>query len=526
MEPQSPGQSPPARPLKSFLAPGGAGLGLLLLVVVLFARAMTMGFNHDEQGYLVSGVLGHQALIYRDFGYNHMPYLPMLYGVLDRLFPISHHLLAGRLVVFVFAAVACVLMFVLGRRLSGRTGVGLAIAALFALNPFIYDTIGKAAKDYPGMAFALGGVYFLVRGFQSEKVGPWAPFLAGVSFACAAGFKLTYLPLAAAPFLVLAVSRRPAQALIQGVAPFLAGMVVGAGPLIALWLQAPEAFYFNNVTYHKLNTQWRVATRYPFAMTPLAKLEFFVYMLVRDASLATLAVALPAAGLAAWRWRAPGPVAGLLVTLTGASVVLALLPTPSFPHHFTIAVPYVLLGLAALYGALMPDRRRWGAAMMVVLVVVHLAQMTPRVAAVLARVGEPSGWTGMQIHGAAIALRDHLPEPSRRARLATLTPMFALEAGLPVYPELTTGPFFFRVGDLVPRETRDRFHMASAATVGALLDADPPGAILVGYEQGSPVTREPYLDEALERYAYRHGYEQVRLKGSRLVLLVRKQPKP
>jgi hypothetical protein len=86
-------------------------------------------------------------------------------------------------------------------------------------------------------------------------------------------------------------------------------------------------------------------------------------------------------------------------------------------------------------------------------------------------------------------------------KVATLSPLFAVEARLPIYPELATGPFLYRVGDLIPPEQRKRFVATSPRSVGALLAADPPGAIVVGVEGD--------LDDPLVEYASAPGYRKV-----------------
>ncbi len=40
------------------------------------------------------------------------------------------------------------------------------------------------------------------------------------------------------------------------------------------------------------------------------------------------------------------------------------------------------------------------------------------------------------------------------AKLATVSPVYAIESGLGIYPELSTGSFVLRIGDLLSEEQR------------------------------------------------------------------------
>jgi hypothetical protein len=97
--------------------------------------------------------------------------------------------------------------------------------------------------------------------------------------------------------------------------------------------------------------------------------------------------------------------------------------------------------------------------------------------------------------------------------IATLSPIFAIEANLPVYPQFSTGPFLFRVGDLLTAEQRKHFVGTSRATVAELLDSDPPAAILAGFEKE--------LDGPLIEYAHVNRYRLADVAGLNGQLYIR-----
>lgn len=64
----------------------------------------------------------------------------------------------------------------------------------------------------------------------------------------------------------------------------------------------------------------------------------------------------------------------------------------------------------------------------------------------------------------------------------TLSPLYALEAGRDIYPEFSTGPFQLQACNHLPVEKRGDFNCITPRELDQLLNADPPSAILVGFE--------------------------------------------
>jgi hypothetical protein len=94
---------------------------------------------------------------------------------------------------------------------------------------------------------------------------------------------------------------------------------------------------------------------------------------------------------------------------------------------------------------------------------------------------------------------------STDCKIATLSPLFVIESNLPIYSELSTGPFLYRVGDLLTPEQRNRFVGTSPKSIGYLFAEDPPAAILIGFEGA--------LDKPLVEYAIIHNYKKIDVIG-------------
>jgi hypothetical protein len=116
-------------------------------------------------------------------------------------------------------------------------------------------------------------------------------------------------------------------------------------------------------------------------------------------------------------------------------------------------------------------------------------------------------WTGLHVHDLSTRIRDALVREhlETNRRIATLAPLFVVESGMSIYRELSTGPFLYRIGDLLTEGQRAEFIATSPGSIGALLDGDPPVAIVVGLEGN--------LDEPLVEYAKRRNYQSVEVAG-------------
>jgi hypothetical protein len=175
-----------------------------------------------------------------------------------------------------------------------------------------------------------------------------------------------------------------------------------------------------------------------------------------------------------------------------------LIPTPIWRAYFSPFVISVVLFTAALYSELTPNVRRQAR---LALWVCALAIVAINIRADMGRIGatfEPDRWMGEEIHRRGQLLRSAVPQDARGRPVATLSPVYALEAGLPIYPELATGQFAFRIGGLLSSEEIRLYRTASTATLESLLDREPPSAVFIGFADGQ--------DSSLVEYARKRGF--------------------
>jgi hypothetical protein len=112
----------------------------------------------------------------------------------------------------------------------------------------------------------------------------------------------------------------------------------------------------------------------------------------------------------------------------------------------------------------------------------------------------PDTWRPVIYHEVGKQIRD-LVSHEGQGKILTLSPVFPLEAGLPIYPEFSGGPLLWRISGFVEPEMRASLGVISPEELETFLSKDPPAGILVGAEKS--------VEAPLNEYAQRYGYQLV-----------------
>ena len=484
-----------------------------------FAKTM-ISQNHNDHMYIgVSALIAHDKIPYKEFTFTQTPYLPLLYGNLYKLLGISsHYLLIGRLISFLFLNISAWTLFRLARRVTGNLFQSLCIGSLFLLNPTIVNPATEVSNYILPVALSFLGFDLFVRSIDGGKIRAFRMALSGALLAIAIGTKLTYVavvfPFIAAIFLCPLMNGRTEHSrgagIVRAMVPFAIGVFIGLLPLMFYYLAAPDSFVYNNWGYHMVNAQWRQMTGYAMPMSHISKLAYAGRMLFGFDNLLVISGVLLGFALSlrgnkgAKQWSTGVVLAFLLL---GAAVPTALAPTPSFPQYY--AVPVSALFLLLVYSSAQPAVKSayWQSVALSILVLVAMAYRGPELLAATLRLRYRDNWSGFRIHDVSMKIRDALMGGhfNSKGKVATLSTMYAVEANLPIYDELSSGPFFYRSGDLLTPEQRRRFVITSPGTIRDLLAEDPPSAIIVG--------NEGRLDEPLLEYAQDNNYREIQIDG-------------
>lgn len=519
----------------------------LFTAALTFNRAMLRELNHDENYFVASGkLLADQGLLpYRDFPYSHLPNLAFVYAL---IFKITDRLLfAARVFSVICANLLLWILFGLIYRLFSREQHWLpqplrfllaASGVLFlAANPLFSYTSGLAwSHDLPVLLLLLA---FLVctHGIGRNHPARWI-FASGFLAALAVGTRLTFL-FAVLPFYISfawAPSRLEsspgASAFRRWLAlalPFSAGIVIGLLPAIVLFALAPQKFVFWSMSFIQVNTLYHQISGDNERMNLLSKLAYFFLKLnAQPGNLLLLvstfffAITLPL--LAYWRDRKIDFASSLLMLVVIFLTIGGFVPTPSFDQYFYAPVPFAVVaifyGLASLRRAIpranpaknqthqtarfnLLHQENWF--ILLFIQVVLLANFySLGDYAKIGKLAQPSDWIPLQVHSIGTWITDMRLEAGK---VLTLAPIYPLEGGMQIYPQLATGPFVWRAAYLVPGEELEQYGGVSRKNLSAFLSQDPPAAILVRRE-GDVVAVD---DLPLAKYAQQNNYTQKEL---------------
>jgi hypothetical protein len=315
-------------------------------------------------------------------------------------------------------------------------------------------------------------------------------------------------PVAIAAFL-LPVQLGFGARLRRVVLPLAAGGIIGALPVLYYFATDPARFLALVVGFHTGPhiAYWAAQTGAAgdVAMSAAAKVKLFYLILATGANVVfAFAIAYMLVLLAsrdgvpdALRKLWSAPVLLVLGTFLPMSV-LSFAPTPSFPQYF---VPLLVCGallLPVLYARLDAQARLQARPVLIAASVVLVIVAMPRLTQHLGRLPHPEKWTASKVHQAGLAIADRLSDAGVSGKVATLAPVYPLEGGLAVYPELATGQFAYRIAEFADESILKHYRTTSPATIEALFEADPPAALLVGFE--------PELEAPMVRFAEQNGY--------------------
>jgi hypothetical protein len=163
--------------------------------------------------------------------------------------------------------------------------------------------------------------------------------------------------------------------------------------------------------------------------------------------------------------------------------------------------PFLMLGFFYAV-ALWPRRQRWAALAVVAGALVGVVATASAYAGGVEVLLRPDRWYPMKVHARGVRIADLAGD----GPVLTLAPIHALEGGLATYPQFITGPLAWRVAPLISATDRARFGLVTPGELAALLEEQPPRAVLTGLEED-----DVELEMASLAYAHAHNFVPVPL---------------
>ncbi|MCD2317010.1 hypothetical protein LQ954_12715 [Sphingomonas sp. IC-11] len=480
--------------------------GALLLVI---ARVLTFPLKRDEQFYIMGGVLFSPGM-YENFGFSHLPNLPLLFSIVFDALGTTHYVLVARLIIAVGWIAATLAAWRIGRDIAGSTSAAAIIMAALLFNPVFLDQTGMAAtNNFLPVPLILWGLWAFVRSVD-EGGQPKLAFLTGLLLATAAGMKANYAvviaPMGAAALLMPA--QLPwRQRLVRFALPMAVGAIIGLLPTLYFLAQDPASFFVHTVSFHRgpqLGFWSQISREAAPAITPRAKFIVASGVWLGGASLVLIAVLIYSAVQARLLRSRDGILATLLAMLFLAAAI-SFVPTPAFSQYYTLPIPFLLMVFAVTVRRMSVAERAlaapvfWSAAG-----AITLAGIPVTLPSLLDGV-RPQRWTGIAVHREAEKIAALVQGPGP---IATAGPLHVAEGGGSVYPQLALGPFVLRAMEFVPANERAYFrHPESRAAMDEVFRQARPAAVLTGFDAT--------LDPGLAAFAIKAGYRAVALPPRR-----------
>lgn len=479
-------------------------VAIVVFAAAILANSMTKEIGRDEQMYTTAGVLlSRGQMIYRDFSYpSQLPYHPLLLAALYRGLGTTHYLLVARLVsavsdILVLVLILLIYRSVFGARRSDGLLFGLAAATLYLFNPFVDYAAGYAWNhDVVILCVVLALWLLLTTDFQ-KRSRYWRIGVIGALLTFATCMRATTaLVEVAFPGAVFWLAGGSLRNRVQAIVPFGAAAVA-----VLLWpawviAQSPQAFLLNLVRIPSLYGRWL----HEIGMT-LGKTALTLNALLTPGYLILLALA---GGMvwAAWRCRAnldgqERRKAVITALLPLVFLVIAYIPPTMWLQYLAMPVPFITIALAYPLLALRRQESPHGIGRQVGMLALPAAALLSIVAypIVLSRTVfalVPEKWEPIRLHGMSRDMTGQVKEPRL---VLTLGPLYPLEGGCDIYPELSSGSIVYRIADRMTPQERQITHTVGPGTLDEMAKDRPPAAVIVGVEP----PRFRFLEEPLRR---------------------------
>ena len=471
-------------------------VGLSLAIV---ANSMTKPVGRDEQMYCTGGVLLAQGkMIYRDFSYPaQLPYHPLLYAALYKIFNTTHYLLVGRIVsilcdIGLLVCIVGIYRHIFGPfRLAGML-LGLVGAVLHVFNPLVDYANGFAWNhDVVILCVAVSLWLFVSVDFE-RKSRYWRIAAIGALLTLATCMRITTALVELLFFVMLLV--QPARSMkdrFKTILPFLISTAI-----VLIWpvwviAQAPRAFYLNLFWIPRLYGEWlhkigMVHDKLGLTLSSIAMPGYFVLIVIATYLCVTIACLRSRLKIS--------DVRNLLLTalLPFAFVVIALVPPTMWRQYLAVPVPFLIISFAYPLLNLRehankdnPSKHFTIASALVGVCGIVAIISYPLVLYRTTILADPESWVPIRLHNISDKIAQKTPESGP---VLTLAPLFALEGGCDIYTELSAGPIVYRIGDSLSPSDRQITHTVGPRMLPQLLEKVRPSAVILGVE---PAYEEP-----------------------------------
>jgi hypothetical protein len=362
----------------------------------------------------------------------------------------------------------------------------------------------------------------LIIGFEKRNYQKTFFILSGVFLAMSIGFKLYNIFLVPSFLLTLFIfpkDRSYKEKLTSGLIPFGSGFLLGMIPIIISFFQDIKAFMFNNFEYHLLNSRWMESIGFTEGMSWTNKLNYLKKLLIMPSNMAIilglLVVVFYIVSNSNKKQLPKSPFLFFLVVALISSLLI-LFQRPFWIQYFSFPIPFLVLCIASGYTLVSESRKKL---VMILLLLTALISVTTGSRILFSSIRyllNTNSWTTVKVFKTSTYLRRQIEQFNTKGpgKIATLSPIYALQAGLPIYNEFATSIFYYRVAHLVSPENQSRYGIIGYNRLNKFLSKNPPRAILL--ERGGLFR----LNSQFIQFAKNQNYKEVKLKYNHFILYV------
>ena len=439
---------------------------LAALSLAILANSMTKLLGRDEQMYCAAGsLLAQGKMIYRDFSYPaQMPYHPLLYAALFKMLNTTYYLLVGRILSVICDILIVVCIVGIYRHIFKSFAVSamflaLAGAILYVFNPLVDYANGYAWNHDVVILFVVLSFWLFASTDFKRKSKYWRIAAIGALLTLATCMRITTALVQLLFFVVLLT--QPAESLKQRFKTALPFLIAAAVVLIwPVWViaQAPRAFFLNLVKIPTLYGEWL----HQIGMDHNKFLLIFTYLTMPGYfALIALTIYLCLMIVCLRRRLKISNAQNLLLAalLPVTFFIIALIPPTMWRQYLAMPVPFLLISAAfpLLYLRKLANKSRLNKHFKIASVLVSVCVLVAVVSypVVLCRtviVLVPESWVPMRLHRISEDIAEKLKTQNSKLIL-TLAPLYALEGGCNIYPELSAGSIVYRIADSLPPPT-------------------------------------------------------------------------
>lgn len=485
-------------------------MGLVFAAVFLFV--MNSPIDHNEHMYVAAGKLCQSEKLYTDFAFLQMPYMAVFYGLVFKIMGSGGYLMAARFSSFLFLIFSGLLVFSLAKVISRDRFVSLVAFMLFTFNEVIILTMKEASNYNLAMFVSLLAIFLFGRNIRARNQSSWVWFFFGMMLALSIGIKLYYV-FSIFPFALVLIFSRGTDGFSGHIktttVPVGLGFFTGILPLIYFLIRDADNFIFNNLGYHFLNSRYFLSLGFKTGVGVSAKISYFGNVFKLNSNLAILLCLVVLIFHFFYRRQNKNiePAAKqeviLLCLLVFFSAAGLFFLTPLWIQYFAFPIPYLIVLVVSLYSVLPHEKKSQSKMLMGFVLLIAVVSGSVRLFQYADRYLDVDEWMVKKVYDQAKVIKREIPGWEKGDRIATLSPIFVVDSDMGIYNEFSTGPFLYRVGNLLSETQLAEFRGVSSERIQIFLDRVKPRAFLVG--------QEPHLEGEFIRYAGRHGYQKIDL---------------